>query len=87
MSNATDLLSDGIGDLDDGSNKLNDGMIEFDKEGIKVLYDTVDKDLKELLDRIEAVKKAGEEYQTFTKLGDDAKGEVKFIVETDAVKK
>ena len=87
LSNATDLLSDGIGDLDDGSNKLNDGMIEFDKEGIKVLYDTVDKDLKELLDRIEAVKKAGEEYQTFTKLGDDAKGEVKFIVETDAVKK
>ena len=87
LSNATDLLSDGIGDLDDGSNKLNDGMIEFDKQGIKVLYDTVDKDLKELLDRVEAVKKAGEEYQTFTKLSDKAKGEVKFIIETEAVKK
>ncbi|MCR4717665.1 MAG: hypothetical protein K5656_10865 [Lachnospiraceae bacterium] len=86
LNNATDLIADGIHELDKGSIKLSNGMAEFDKDGIKVLYNTVDKDLKQLLDRVEAVKKAAKEYQTFTKINDDVSGEVKFIIETTAVK-
>lgn len=85
LSDATGQVSDGIGDLRDGADELHDGMVKFDKEGIQKLYDTVNGDLRDVANRLKAVKDAGEDYETFTKLADDQNGTVKFVIETDAI--
>lgn len=86
LSGAASLLTEGAGKLETGSNELMDGMVKFDKEGIKKLTDAYAGDVKELLNKLTAVVKAGEDYQTFTKTADDTKGTVKFILRTEAVK-
>lgn len=79
-------LTTGAGDLLDGSVELKDGMKEFDEKAIQKLADTYHGDVKSLVDRLEAVVKAGENYTTFTQIADGVNGSVKFIVKTEAVK-
>ena len=50
------------------------------------LTDAYDGDVKTLLNKLEAVAKAGREYETFTKKAQGTKGSVKFIFRTEAVK-
>ena len=61
-------------------------MLQFDKDGIQKLIDAYDGDVKVLLNKLQAVAKAGREYQTFTKVADGTRGSVKFIFRTEAVK-
>ncbi len=86
LSGATSKVEDGVHKLSDGSKELKEGMIQFDKDGIQKLTEAYDGDVKELLSKLQAVAKAGEEYQTFTKKAEETKGSVKFIFRTDAVK-
>ncbi len=86
LSSATSEVQDGVKKLDDGSKELMDGMVQFDEDGIQKLVDAYDGDVKEMLNRLEAVVNAGKDYQTFTKAADGTKGSVKFIFRTDAVK-
>ncbi len=83
---ATSQVSEGVEKLDDGSRELMEGMVQFDEDGIQKLVDAYDGDVKELLNKLEAVAKAGREYQTFSKVADGIKGSVKFIFRTEAVK-
>ncbi len=78
-------LDEGVGDLDEGALALVDGMFEFDEEGISKLTDLFGDDVQDVIDRLEAVSKAGKEYNTFTKLPQNMDGSVKFIIKTDAV--
>jgi len=57
-----------------------------EETGKAKLTEAYDGDVKELLSKLQAVAKAGEEYQTFTKKAEETKGSVKFIFRTDAVK-
>ena len=43
-------------------------------------------DSRTLMDRIQAVLDAGEDYQTYTDIADGVNGSIKFIYKTDAVK-
>ena len=61
-------------------------MEEFDEKAIEKLADAYNGDVKSLLDRIDAVMEAGEEYTTFSKTADGTNGSVKFIIRTDGVK-
>ena len=80
-------LKDGAGkltaaspELVNGGNKLNDATDElFDK-----LSDKED-DLNLLTDRFNAMRTAGEEYQSFGGKNDSMKGNVKFIIKTEGV--
>ena len=80
-------LKDGAGkltaaspELVNGGNKLNDATDElFDK-----LSDKED-DLNLLTDRFNAMRTAGEEYQSFGGKSDSMKGNVKFIIKTEGV--
>lgn len=85
VSNNSKLIS-GVGDLFEGSVELKDGMKEFDEKAIQKLADTYHGDVQSLLDRLEAVVAAGEDYTTFTQVADGVNGSVKFILKTDAVK-
>ena len=79
-------LTNGVRELLDGSVELKDGMKEFDEKAIQKLADTYHGDVQSLLDRIDAVVMAGEEYTTFSQVADGVNGNVKFILKTDAVK-
>lgn len=86
LGSGTAQLEDGISQLADGAKQLNDGMIKFDHDGIEKLTETLENDAEGLIDRMQAVIKAGQEYQIFTDLPDDMKGSVKFIIETERIK-
>ena len=82
-------MSSGIDQLADGAKVLSDGMTQFDEDGIQKLTSTLE-DLtdgsEDIIGRLKAVVKAGQNYKTFTQLSDSSDGTVKFILETDAIK-
>ncbi len=71
--------------LDDGSQTLHSGMVQFNKEAIKKLKKIYENKVKDLTERLEAIADAGEDYKSFSGIGDGMKGEVKFIIETEAI--
>lgn len=85
LRSATDLLINGVAQLESGSNALADGMAEFDQEVIGRIVDAYNGDVKELLDRLELVLKAGENYESFTRTAEGVKGSVKFVWETASI--
>lgn len=86
LSDGAKKIADGVDKLDDGADELYNGMVKFNKEGISKLVEACNGDVKDLLDRIDAVVQAGENYTTFTGLAGQQVGSVKFIIKTDAVK-
>ena len=82
-------VTDGIGKLAEGSVDLYDGMVEFRKEGVNKLTDTVDDLLGgagDLQDTAEALSDAARDYQSFTGISSSMKGKVKFIMTTEEIK-
>lgn len=85
LKNGAPALTDGITKLRDGSLALSDGIKEFNEKGVKKLIDAVDGDLAGLVDRINATVEAAKSYNSFSGIGDDTDGDVKFIYRTDSV--
>lgn len=85
LRGATDLLVNGVSQLETGSNTLAEGMVKFDEEAIGKIADAYNGDVKQLLERLEAVVEAGEEYGIFTQTADSVKGSVKFVWETASI--
>ncbi len=79
-------LDDGVGELVDGVQELHDGVIEFNDEGIQKLIDLFGDNVTDMLDRLDAIKKTGAGYQSFSGKRDDMEGSVKFILKTDEIK-
>lgn len=86
LSDGATQLTSGVNKLYDGSVKLNDGMVEFDRDGINKLYNVVNDDLQGVLDRLESLKKLGDNYESFTGLSDTMDGKVKFIIKSEEIK-
>lgn len=86
LSDGTLAIIEGVGTLDDGAHKLADGILQFNEEGIEKILNSYNGDVQPLLERIQAVLTAGEDYQTYTDIADGVNGSVKFIYKTDAVK-
>lgn len=86
LAAGTDKLAAGVSELSQGAGELNDGMVQFDEEGIQKLTNALDGDVTTVIDRIDAVFSAGNDYSTFTKLADGQEGRVKFIIRTGSVK-
>lgn len=85
LSDGADELSDGVKELKDGANELKDGMEEFDEEGIKKLKQIFADDLDKLIDRLQTIQDAGNDYQSFAGMMDEMNGEVKFIIKTAGI--
>jgi putative membrane protein len=60
-------------------------MDEFNEEGIKKITDFLDEDVQDIVDRLEAVRDAGDAYQLFSDSGSDVNGKVKFVIETGSI--
>lgn len=86
LSNGTDAIVDGVGKLNDGAHELADGIVTFNEEGIEKILNSYTGDIEPLMDRIQAVLDAGEDYQTYTDIAEGVNGSVKFIYKTAAVK-
>lgn len=86
LSDGAVKIADGVDKLDGGADELYNGVVKFNEEGISKLVDAFNGDAKDLLNRVDAVIQAGENYTTFTGLAKDQVGSVKFIIKTDAVK-
>lgn len=76
----------GVNKLASGSHELADGIVKFDEEGIEKLINSYNGDIKDLVDRIQAVMDAGSDYESFGGKADETVGSVKFIIKTDAIK-
>ena len=57
------------------------------REGIGKLLDIYNNDLKGLIDRLDALKKAAEDSTTFSGAADGVESSVKYIYETAAIEK
>ena len=78
-------LVDGADELKDGTEELLDGVHEYNDDGIQKLYDAVNVDLQNLLDRVDAIADLSGAYQSFSGKSDAIEGSVKFIIETEAI--
>ena len=80
-------ISKGLSALRDGAKALKDGMKTFDEEGIQELSDLAGDDLTDVIDRIKALKDADVAYDNYSGLAKGSSGEVRFVIETDAIEK
>ncbi len=75
----------GVSELAGGSTTLADGMNEFKTTGIDELTKVFNGDIKNVTDRIDAMKKLGKKYSSFAGIKDGAAGSTKFIIETKGI--
>lgn len=78
------LLS-GVKKLADGSMTLNKGLKQYKEEGVDVLVDAVNGDLKGLVDRLKAISGVSSNYKSYSGISDDMDGKVDFIFKTDSI--
>lgn len=79
-------LGDGVDRLNDGAVELRDGMDEFNEKAVEKIMGLLEDDLQEFIDRMDAVRAAGESYNSFSGSGRDGDS-VKFIIETGSIEK
>ena len=86
LSSQVPELIDGVTKLHDGSMQLSDGLKQFNEEGIKKITNVLDKDVKDLAERLKATVKAAKEYRVSEDLTEGNQGSVTFIYRTEEIK-
>ncbi len=87
LKDASKSLTESAGTINDGTETLTDGITQFNKDGIQVLYNTINGQVKDLQVRVEKMQQLANEYKTFTMAEENAEGNVKFIMMIDSLKK
>jgi putative membrane protein len=87
LSEAGAALDTGYASLINGMEALLEGVQTFDEEGIQNLAKLAGEDLEEVLLRLQAVKEADQLYKKFSGTDEDIKESVRFVIETDEIKK
>lgn len=85
LASAGGALSEGFDALAEGTEALHDGFQTFDEEGIQELTKLAGDDLRKVIVRVKALKKADEGYCNFAGIEEGAKGSVRFIIETEEI--
>lgn len=78
-------LRNGASELQSGAKELAEGMAKFDKEGTSKLKSTVEDELGDVIDRIDVLTSEDCKYNTFSGKDKAMDGNVKFVIETDAI--
>ena len=87
LKDALNQLTSGTDTLENGANELQNGMRKFDEEGIQKIYSIVNNNVRDLQFRVKKLRELSNEYNTFTNIDENAKGNVKFIMMIDSLKK
>lgn len=77
----------GFGEALDGVKELRDGVRDFKDDGIAELTKLGGSDFRNVMNRLRAVKGADDGYDNFAGLAEGKTGSVRFIVETEEIKK
>lgn len=80
-------LTNGSKQLEEGSKVLDEGMHQFNENGINKICNYINGDIKDLTERVRTLKKLSEEYNTFTMINSEDKGNTKFIIVADEIKR
>ena len=78
-------VNTGLTELNNGMSTLNDGIIEFNKEGISTITNYMNK-LSILTDKIEVLTDYSNSYKTISITNNEIKGTTKFVNVIDGVK-
>ena len=81
-------LKDAMKEMREGVEKFRSGISDFRDNGsgdLKKLSKDADK-LQEIMDTLKAMKRAGEDYTSFSGLAEGTKGTVSFLYETEEIK-
>jgi len=78
-------FADGVSQIADGSNTLAEGMLQFKTDGVDKLTKAFDGDIKNVIERIDAMRSLGQKYTSFAGAKDGAAGSTKFIIETEGI--
>ena len=87
LGTASNQLTEGANTLSEGATTLAEGITKFNEEGIDKICDYINGDLKDISARLEKLQELSEDYNNFTMLNDENKGNVKFIMIMDSIKK
>lgn len=85
LTDGTSELADGASILSEGTKQLEDGAIKLNKEGISKITEIFGKDAEDAIDVIEDLLNSGKEYKSFSGIGKDMSGSVKFIYKTEEI--
>ena len=87
ITTALNKLYGGVEELDNGINELNNGITRFNDEGIKVLTNLVNNNVKSMSEKVKALTKLGNEYKTVNSTNTIEDSETKLILVIDGKKK
>lgn len=87
LGTASNQLTEGANTLSEGATTLAEGITKFNEEGIDKICDYINGNLKDISARLEKLQELSEDYNNFTMLNDGNKGNVKFIMIMDSIKK
>ena len=87
VSSAGGELGSAFWQLVDGMNEFADGIAEFDEEGIQSLAELAGPEYKDVIRGVRAARDAEHSYTNFSGICDGQKGSVRFIIETEEIKK
>lgn len=87
LNSGLNQLTDGLAKLDSGAAELTQGIKTFNEQGINKICDYIKGDVKDLTVRTQKLTQLSKDYNNFTMLNGENKGNVKFIMIIDAIKK
>lgn len=87
LAEANNQLTEGTTTISDGVTTLTEGITKFNREGIDKICNYINGDLKDITNRLEKLQELSQEYNNFTMLNNGDKGNVKFIMIMDSIKK
>lgn len=85
LKSGSSELVDGISKLEDGSKELDEGMKKFKKEGTDKIKDFYKDDFKEFIDRLKYLSDVSKSYSSFSDIGNNMEGNVKFIYTIEGI--
>lgn len=80
VSEALDTILGGVNKLAQGANELNNGMVQFDREGIQALNNFVNGKVKVTANKVEQLVRLAEQYDNFAGMAKGATGTTKFVL-------
>lgn len=86
LAQASTQLNDASVQISDGAKQLYDGIAMFNNEGIRVLTSKVNNDVRGISVRLDKLMELSKEYNNFSNIDSSSKGDLRFIMISDAIK-
>lgn len=86
LKNGSGALTEGVSQLKSGAMQLSDGLKTFNEQGVQRIVEAAGGELGSVVTRLRATCDVSKNYKSFSGIGGDMDGQVKFIYRTEAIK-